>query len=45
MSKNIQIKNRYTDEVIFECEADSIKEAVKKAVKREIRIRYNNRNI
>lgn len=29
----IQIKNRYTDEVIYECEAETIKEAVEKAVK------------
>lgn len=35
-SKNkIQIKNRYTDEVIYECEAETIKEAVEKAVKEE----------
>ena len=29
----IQIKNRYTEEVIYECEAESLKEAVEKAVK------------
>ena len=33
--KTIQIKNRYTDEVIFETEADSIKEAVEIAVRSE----------
>ena len=29
----MEIKNRYTGEVIFECEARNIKEAVEKAVK------------
>ena len=29
----IQIKNRYTEEVIYECEAENIKESVEKAVK------------
>ena len=38
MSKNIQIKNRYTDEVIFECEG-SIKEAVEKAVREKANLR------
>ena len=31
-NKTIQIKNRYTEEVIFECEAKTIKEAVEEAV-------------
>ena len=33
MTNKIQIKNRYTEEVIYECEAESLKEAVEKAVK------------
>jgi len=37
MTKNkIQIKNRYTDEVIYECEAENIKEAVEKAIEKEL---------
>ena len=34
--KTIQIKNRYTGEVIFECQTESIKEAVEEAVKKNI---------
>ena len=29
----IKIKNRYTKEVIYKCEAENIKEAVEKAIK------------
>ena len=38
----IQIKNRYTDEVIYECEAESLKEVVKKAVKEEADLSWAN---
>ena len=33
--KKIQIKNRYTNEIMFEIEAKNMKEAVEKAVKEE----------
>lgn len=43
MTKNkIQIKNRYTDEVIYECEAENIKEAVEKAIKEGADLREAN---
>ena len=32
----IQIKNRYTEKVIYECKAKNIKEAVEKAVKEKV---------
>ena len=37
--KKIQIRNRYTGEVIFECEAETLKEVVEKAVKEGIDLR------
>ena len=40
----IQIKNRYTDEVIFEyeCKNNTIKKTVEEAVKRSINLSYAN---
>ena len=35
MKNEIQIRNRFTNEVIYETEAETIKEAVEKAVKKE----------
>ena len=37
-----QLKNRYTGEVIFECEAKTIKECVEKAVSRKANLRKAN---
>ena len=37
--KTIQIKNRYTEEIIFECEAESIKEAVEIAIMKKANLR------
>jgi len=34
----IEIKHRYTNEVIYSCEAETIKEAVEKAVKRDVNL-------
>ena len=38
----IEIKHRYTNEVIYSCEAESIKEAVEKAVKENANLRDAN---
>ena len=38
----IEIKHRYTNEVIYSCEAESIKEAVEKAVKENANLRNAN---
>ena len=35
----MQIKNRYTDEVIYECEAENFKECVERAVKEKANLR------
>ena len=40
--KTIQIKNRYTEEIIFECEAESIKEAVEIAIMKKANLSEAN---
>ncbi len=41
-TKKIQIRNRYTDKVIYECKADAIKEAVEEADLSKVDLIYAN---
>jgi hypothetical protein len=38
----IEIKNRYTNEVIYRCEAESIKDAIQKAIKEKVNLSNSN---